>query len=190
MDQPRQQDDSSFEYNFGQGDAQFNPPSFSQPPPRSNRTGRIILLGFASIFLCILVCCCCIVVVGYSLREVVPAMFWVTMVNQDQLNDASTLNIVCPDSQAEQFTLQFQQTYPNAEISMDNRNEIEGSDNMAIIKGTLKADGVEFPYEAEFITDPDGPKFFVLFHCITEIRQISPPPPFETEDISDRLFGG
>lgn len=180
MSYPQQQNDNTFDYNFGQG----NIPQYG-PPPQPNRTGRVILLGMASVFLCVCVFCLCVGVVLYSAREAVPAQLWVQMVNRDILEDATSLNVVCPGSQAEAFTERFMAAYPNAEITLDNSTEMEGGDNLAIVKGTLTADNTDFDYEAEFITDPDGEKFFLIFSCITEIRQISPPL-----DVEDNLFGG
>ncbi len=174
----QQQQDSPQEafpsnYNFGQGDFTFGTPA---QPKKSNTARNCLIIG-GVVFACIAICCLCVGAVMYNARETVPPLMWTQLTQQDMLDNASELNVVCEGSQAESFTRDFVESYPGTvEFSIDDETIIDEDANQVTIKGTMQHAGEVLPYEAVFTINPDD-KFFLIFGCISHINQISPPLP-------------
>src|SRR5690606_26583463 len=106
----------------------------------------------------------------------VPPTFWVSLAQQDGLEIAESYNLVCPNSQALEFTKAFDTQYGSAVTITVETTSMSDDKKTVQLEGTLSYNGNDEAYDATFVMSSDE-KFFVLFDCISEIRQVSPPLP-------------
>jgi hypothetical protein len=162
------------QYNFGQPGIPGMPYGFPEPKRRSGL--RTCLIIFGVIFGCIAIVCVCAGVVAYQARETFPPIMWAAFAGQENLlQDAVDMGLVCKGSQAESFTQRFLRAYPGkVQIQVTgNTTESVGTAKQVRLTGTLTYNGLSRSYEAIF-TISDQQKFFVLFNCISNIQQLSP----------------
>lgn len=157
------------QYNFGQADNPFGAPPVAEKPKRRFRTCLIIT---GVLFACVAISCLCLVFAASQFKEQIPPTFWIALAGQGNLDQIESYNLVCPGSQAETFTRQFVQRYPN-NVSISVTGTSTTSDTVVRLTGTLEYGGQSSPYEAIFTLGSDE-KFFGFFDCIENIQQVSP----------------
>lgn len=169
--QPQQQ--QPYQYGGGFG-GQVPPP----PPPKRNNTARTCLLLFGCVSIATVVICGCFLFLFFQFRETIVATMWIQIASDDNtltFEDADDLDIICPGSQAERFTAEFQLRYPQGvDIILDDETSMESSGDGVGFQGTLtdNATGEIETYEAVFYTSSsDG---LPILGCVERIEQLQP----------------
>lgn len=107
-----------------------------------------------------------------EVQPTTPITYWVQLAQNHALQTALTTNLVCPSSQAEQFTRNFIATYPKgAIIEVQTINELDN--NQFQVLGTWYTEAETADYEAIYTLNSDEP-FLIMFYCIGDIEQRSP----------------
>ncbi len=169
---------------YGQQPYGQQPYGYSQPAPAPKRTGRrncLLFLGCSA--LAVIIVCGCLFGVTYSFREVVVVTMWIQVAegggaNGLTFNDAYELEIVCPDSQAEEFTRAFEIQYPQgALITLSNNTQLSADNGAVAVEGTItdnRPDSTAQVYEATFYIAQDKGGVIPFLGCIDRIEQTRP----------------
>lgn len=129
---------------------------------------RWTILG--GVFVIVLLCIACLAFVITQFREEITAYSWVQIANDGELTEDSEM--VCDDSQAEQFSLMFLGRYgEDVELSID---AVEQDDDRIHMTGELKMADRTQTYEAYFYVQNGGTGFLGMLGCVERIEQVEP----------------
>lgn len=101
-----------------------------------------------------------------------PILYWIEEAQKRDLQAALDTDLVCPTSQAEQFTKDFMATLPKGAI-IEPQAITEQGDNQFLVTGQWSTEAETADYQAIFTLDDNRP-FLMMFNCIAEIEQVSP----------------
>lgn len=167
-----QQNDNPFGQQSGgfQGPSGFSQPQ--QPKKRGGGAGRTCLIVVVAVMACCVLCVGALVVGALSYRPVVPAIMWVAMVQSEGADQ--TGNIVCPDSDAEAFSVAFAQEYGTVTTFEFNDLSVDNDNDTTTFQGSFEtSDGQNYNFDAVFVIDPDnGQDFLSSFGCVDEINPV------------------
>ncbi len=134
---------------------------------KSTRRPWIILGG---VFAVVLLCIACLLFVITQFREELTANAWVQLVNDGELDDETEM--ICADSQAEQFSQVFLTRY-GEEVELDIKS-VEQEDDRIHMTGELQVDDRTQTYEAFFSVQNGGTGFLNMLGCVEKIEQVEP----------------
>lgn len=149
---------------YGSGPSGFNQPV--EPQRRGNRT-CLTIVGL--VFICIILCCVGAFALAWTNKPYVAPLFWISQAGTGNIEN--TAGIVCPNSQAEDYSVStFPEEFPNvSSINFDSDGITRDGDDI-IFRGSITSDNGEEPVTATFVVDLDGEGDLGPFGCVQAIN--------------------
>lgn len=140
-----------------------------EPKPRgcfTPRTACLAVVGF--VILCCLLSVGGFIFIVFTNRPMVPAILWLGNAQSGNAEDYELW--VCEDSQAETFSADFVEKYPNITQIEYLDYRVDNDANTFRFGGNIHYDGGTEAIDYLFTIDPDGGETLGTFGCISEIQ--------------------